>query len=59
MAISKSWDMPIESTGRISGPICGAYRIAQFTQAAEVGSRLLGVVEIRRDTHQAAQIQMG
>ena len=59
MAISKSWDMPIESTGSNFRSHLRAHRIAQFTQAAEIRPRFLGVVEIRRDTHESAQIQMG
>ncbi len=28
-------------------------RVANFTQAAEIGARFLGIIEIGRDTHQA------
>ena len=58
MAISKSWDMPIESAGRISGPIWARTASRNSRRRREVGLRFLGIVEIGRHTHQAAQFQV-
>jgi len=35
-----------------------AYRVAQFTEAAKIRPRLLRIIEIRRNAHQAAHFQM-
>ena len=57
MAISKSRDIPMESSG--NGQLELARKaIAQFAQAAKEGARLLDLAHQRRHRHQAAQFEM-